>query len=379
MTEATEQTRDRRQRWPVVLVLVAAGLVLLVVVASRIELPYYAITPGDASAVDPRVHVPADLAHPVRGKVLLTDVLLSRVSLLDYLPYRLSSDTAVVPAAQVLGPATPPDQLTAQGYLEMAQSRAAAKAAALRWLGYPVPSQDGGTLVVAVQPGSPAASALRVAEMVKAVGSTPTPNSCAFIGALHGYSPGDRVTLSVEQSTVTSNAVLVPGKVVQETVRLGRAPPGSGVPDCPGITTPGKAFLGVEIETQQDFSFPIAVTVDTSNIGGPSAGLAMTLGIIDKLYGGDLTGGTTVAATGTIDPSGNVGDVGGVAQKTIAVERAGARDFLVPPQEYKVALAKATRSLRVYAVSTLSQALKVLSKLGGHVPAAAVTTTARTP
>ncbi len=71
----------------------------------------------------------------------------------------------------------------------------------------------------------------------------------------------------------------------------------------------------------------------TQDIGGPSAGLAMTLGIIDKLSSGRLTGNRIVAATGTIDQYGNVGDVGGVAEKTIAVERAGATIFFVPSVE----------------------------------------------
>ena len=70
------------------------------------------------------------------------------------------------------------------------------------------------------------------------------------------------------------------------------------------------------------------MTVHTQNIGGPSAGLAMTLGIIDKLSSGRLTGHRIIAATGTIDQNGNVGDVGGVAEKTIAVERAGATRLL---------------------------------------------------
>jgi PDZ domain-containing protein len=78
-----------------------------------------------------------------------------------------------------------------------------------------------------------------------------------------------------------------------------------------------------------------------------------------------------VAATGTIDASGDVGDVGGVAQKTIAVERAGATVFFVPPEEYSVARSKATSSLHVYSVSTLDQALHILRSLGGSVPAAA--------
>ena len=92
------------------------------------------------------------------------------------------------------------------------------------------------------------------------------------------------------------------------------------------------------------------------------------MGIIDKLSGGDLTGKRIVAATGTIDPAGDVGDVGGVAQKTIAVERAGATVFFVPPQELAVARSTATPQLHVYAVSSLTQALRILQRLGGTMP-----------
>jgi PDZ domain-containing protein len=102
----------------------------------------------------------------------------------------------------------------------------------------------------------------------------------------------------------------------------------------------------------------------------------MTLGVIDTLSGGNLTGSRTVAATGTMDDQGNVGDVGGVAQKTIAVEQSGATVFLVPPQEYKAALSKKTPGLQIYAVSTLNQALNVLAAHGGHVPAAATSNAA---
>ena len=106
----------------------------------------------------------------------------------------------------------------------------------------------------------------------------------------------------------------------------------------------------------------------TQNIGGPSAGLAMTLGIIDKLSTGRLTGNRIVAATGTIDPNGNVGDVGGVAQKTVAVEQAGATVFFVPSVELKAAQSKATPQLHVYAVNNLDQVLRILKHLGGKVP-----------
>ena len=96
----------------------------------------------------------------------------------------------------------------------------------------------------------------------------------------------------------------------------------------------------------------------------------MTLGIIDTLGGGHLTGGRTVAATGTITPAGNVGEVGGVPQKTVAVEAAGATVFFVPAAQVATARSKAVPSLRVFGVRTLAQVLAILHRLGGTVPAA---------
>jgi PDZ domain-containing protein len=175
------------------------------------------------------------------------------------------------------------------------------------------------------------------------------------------------VTLSVEQSSINDVGMFVSGPVVEKPVTLAKAPKASVVNFCGGTPITQTAFIGVEAETQQDWQFPVKVSVHTQNIGGPSAGLAMSLGIIDKLSSGRLTGGRVVAATGTIDQNGNVGDVGGVAEKTIAVERAGATVFFVPKVELKTAEAKASPRLHVYAVSNLDQVLRILQRLGGSV------------
>ncbi len=82
--------------------------------------------------------------------------------------------------------------------------------------------------------------------------------------------------------------------------------------------------------TRTTYTFPFDINIEVGDVGGPSAGLALTLGILDILSGGDLTGGRSVAATGTIELDGTVGDVGGVAQKAVAVRRAGATVFFVP-------------------------------------------------
>ncbi|MEU6852031.1 S16 family serine protease [Actinacidiphila alni] len=122
---------------------------------------------------------------------------------------------------------------------------------------------------------------------------------------------------------------------------------------------------------------PAKVTVDLhlEDVGGPSAGLLFTLGIIDKIdgngRGGDLTGGRTIAGTGTIDGSGKVGAVGGVPLKEQAARRDGATVFLVPRGECADAKAELPSGLRLIPVDTLDGALDALDALqsGGRLPA----------
>lgn len=119
----------------------------------------------------------------------------------------------------------------------------------------------------------------------------------------------------------------------------------------------------------------IKVTLKLADVGGPSAGLLFSLGIIDKLdgdgRGGDLTGGRTIAGTGTIDADGTVGAVGGVGLKTQAARRDGATVFLVPKDECGDAKAELPKGLRLIPVTTLKGAVNSLVALEtgkGSVP-----------
>ncbi|MEU1512189.1 S16 family serine protease [Streptomyces sp. NPDC005811] len=113
----------------------------------------------------------------------------------------------------------------------------------------------------------------------------------------------------------------------------------------------------------------IKVTLKLSDVGGPSAGLLFSLGIVDKLdgngTGGDLTGGRTVAGTGTIDAAGTVGAVGGVSLKTQAARRDGATVFLVPKDECREAKSELPKGLRLIPVTTLKGAVNALTALEG--------------
>ena len=114
------------------------------------------------------------------------------------------------------------------------------------------------------------------------------------------------------------------------------------------------------MDTRVKSVLPFAVSIDAGDIGGPSAGLAFTLAILDTLSNGKLTGGHVMAATGTISTNGQIGDVGGVQEKTAAVEKAGAQVFFVPEVEYANAESVAGNNLQVVPVTTLQQVLEIL-------------------
>ncbi len=138
----------------------------------------------------------------------------------------------------------------------------------------------------------------------------------------------------------------------------------------------GKPMVGIVPVTKDlHLDFPVEVTIDPGQVTGPSAGLAFTLTIIDEMTPGSLTGGKKVAVTGTMDLDGNVGEVGGVPQKTAAALDAGAKLMLVPPPELKQARDRAGDSMKVVGVRTIDDALRALRQNGG-APVAEVGKTA---
>jgi PDZ domain-containing protein len=115
-----------------------------------------------------------------------------------------------------------------------------------------------------------------------------------------------------------------------------------------------------------DYDLPVDITIDSGNIGGPSAGLAFTLAVLDVLTPGDLTGGRKVAVTGTMALDGTVGPVGGGAQKALTVRNAGYDTFLVPPDELAEVQELVGEDVEVIAVGSLDEALAALASIGGN-------------
>jgi PDZ domain-containing protein len=128
-------------------------------------------------------------------------------------------------------------------------------------------------------------------------------------------------------------------------------------------------LIGITLTTEYDF--PIDVTIQLDNVGGPSAGMMFALGIVDELTPGEMTGGNDIAGTGTIDAAGTVGPIGGIRQKLYGAVDAGADYFLAPASNCDEVVGHVPDGLQVISTSTLEDSLHALEVIanGGDVDA----------
>lgn len=122
----------------------------------------------------------------------------------------------------------------------------------------------------------------------------------------------------------------------------------------------GRPIVGIQVEQSADIELPIDVEIDLGGVGGPSAGLAFALDIVEELRGG-IDGGLEVAATGEIELDGDVIAVGGIKQKVIGARRSGADLFLVPAGDNAATARRYAGNLRVVPVESFRQALRALA------------------
>ena len=340
-----------------------------VLVLGKINTNDYALTPGDATPVAPLVKIKGVASETHHGKIMLTDVYLTSLDGWQWLYFHFKSHVQFVSGDELVDPGVSTAQLGAQGYLEMSDAKQAAEVAAFRALGWKVPSTATGAIVTAVESDSPAQRAnINVASEIVAVNGTTVDSACSLITAMHAVPAGTTVNLSIKRSRISPSGTISYRPLSTDKLTTVKPPKGMESSGCPGVSGVGTSYLGLGLEDGNSYTLPATVSIDTANIGGPSAGLAMTLTLIDKLSRQSISGNQPIAATGTIDVHGNVGDVGGVAEKTVAVQRAGAKYFFVPQVEVKTAKSAAQPGLTIVGVTTLAQALRDLRALGGAAP-----------
>jgi len=346
-----EQRRRPRRRW-IALVVLAAVLLLAVIGASVVPVPYMTLRPGSTRPVTDSVLVDGAPSYPPEHSIAYTTVSIGPATLFEALAGWLDDDVDVLPEDAVRGGRSEEQNKRYNAQL-MDTSKLVAIAVALERLGHHVDIKTTGTVVRSFADGAPAAKALELDDVIVAVDGKPVDAPDKIGKLLQPGGPGATHTLTVERP---------PGSSTHVDIKV----PTIAAPD-----DPTRAIIGIAAEDRiVGADLPIDVTIDTGvgrhAVGGPSAGLAFTLAVLDVLTPGELTGGHKVAVTGTMALDGTVGPIGGGAQKAITVRDSGYDVFLVPEAEVDEVREAVGDDLQVIGVGTLDDALEALDSLGGN-------------
>jgi len=337
-TEGPVGPRSSTRRWAIALLTVSLILTAVGITARFVQLPYDTLAPGSARAVNAVIEIKGHPSYPPQGKVFYTTVSVrERVNPYEALAGWLDPAVEVLPETKVRG-TTPPDQFQRQNVEAMADSKTTAQVLALRELGFT--NLGVGAEVVEVQPDLPAAGVLKANDVIVAIDGNRVATSTDAVTAIRARAPGDTIRMRVKRDDAPP---------VDVEAVLGEAE--------------GRPLLGVRLSTK--IQLPFEINIDSGRVVGPSAGLAYALELLDMLTPGELTGGSSVAATGELLTDGTVGAIGGVAQKAVTVRRAGIKVFLVPKANEEEARAHAGKNLEIRGVATFDEALKALASLDG--------------
>ena len=329
--------------------LTPGGLAALTVTAAIVAVVALYLVPSNDFLLLP------DVAHPVAplvsvqggheptgpGGIYFVDVFEQRASELDKLFPWLHSEATLVPAAEIVPPGVSDEAARQADLQEMSTSQQIAAAVALRRLGYHVVARPNGVLVSELLTGTGAIRTLEPDDVIVSVDGAST------------------LTVAKLRARLASATI---GQVVELGVRRGSRLVSLHVKTVADPQDPKRAIVGFVPDQSTSIKLPIHVSIDTGNIGGPSAGLAFALEVMEEL-GRNVDRGYRVAATGEMFLDGQVGEIGGVEQKTYGARKAHADLFLVPAGENATEARRYAGGLRIVAVKSFPQALHFLATL----------------
>lgn len=325
-----------------------------------IEVPYAELSPGPTVNTlgrhegDPVISVEDAETYETRGHLNMTTVRVTgveyRMNLAEAVSGWFAEDRAVVRHDTLYPEDVTAEQVDEQNAEEFSRSQESAKVAALEELGYEIGTQ---TIVSAVVGEGPADGRLHAGDTIVAVDGTEVRGPQHVAELITEREAGEDVTVGVvpaEQAEASrERGAELPRETEDVTLTTAAAPDDQ------------RAVVGIEVGIAH--VFPFEIDIELADVGGPSAGLMFSLGLVDTLTPGALTGGAFVAGTGTIDNEGAVGPIGGVSMKTIAAREAGAEFFLTPEGNCPTAAADPPDGLTLVRVETLEGALAALEEI----------------
>nr|WP_307306858.1 S16 family serine protease [Pseudarthrobacter enclensis] len=323
--------------------LAALGLGIAV---ATVPVPYVIESPGPTyntlgqSQGHPVINVSGHETYPAAGSLDLTTVYVDggptgSVSILNAFSAWLDSSKAVYPVELIYPTGTTKEEAQEQSAVAMATSQENAVASALNELKIPFGQQ---LQAAGLSKGSASEGKIQQGDILKTINGK------------------DITALSVVQDELAA------GKGAPVAVTVERAGQPVTVEVTPKDNGQGRFILGVMLKYL--FTFPFQVQISLDKVGGPSAGLMFSLGIIDTVTPGDLTGGKHIAGTGTISPDGSVGPIGGIDQKMRGARSSGATLFLAPAGNCDEVAGHIPAGLQVVRVETLSEARHAVEVAG---------------
>ncbi len=341
MTELEPAPKPARSAWLSPSRLAATGAILILAVLLILWLApsggYDLQLVDPAHPVAPLVHIKGE--HPARGSgsIYFVDVRERPARLIERIfPWTRADGSSLV--------RSPPVSSAIEqrlGQVQMADSQKIAPYVALKYLGYRVTARVGGVGVLTVEHSAPAGHVLQPNDVILAANGRRVRTIADLHAALAHKRPGDRVTLRYRRGAQVRTATLATVADPEDATR---------------------AIIGISAVDDLHVHLPLPVTIDAGEIGGPSAGLAFALDILQEL-GRDVAHGRRVAATGELELNGKVEPIGGVKQKTLGATRAGVDVFLVPAGENASEARRYADGLRIVPVETFQQALRKLATL----------------
>ncbi len=333
----------RRPRWPWVVIGIFVLLIGLTVAAWNVTLPYFAMSPGPLYDVTDFVQLADDEVVPPEGELYMLTVVLQEVNVFEYALAAVDPAVDLVERERIRPHEISREEQREINLRSMNESKTTAILVALEKLGYDVTLTGDGVLVSSLLEGVPAAEVLQEGDIIIAVDGVTVMLAPDGVAEITSHEIGDIITLTVLRGEETLD-VDVP--LIQHTEFEDR---------------PMVGFLAETANPR--FEFPFDIDIDSQNIGGPSAGLMYTLAVMDVLSEDDLTKGWRIAGTGTISSDGTVGAIGGIRQKVVAAQDAGAQYIFVPVSNLEAARSIVDDDVELIAVESLDEALEFLDQL----------------
>lgn len=324
-------------------------ILLLLIGGMYYTLPYYVTEPGMAKALAPIIKV--DNGYQEKGNFMLTTVRMGKANIYSYLEAKMNKYDEIYPEDEILGKTETEEEYNLVQLQMMNGAKLNAIDVAYRKAGIPVHYNYKGIYVMEVLPGMPADGVLKPGDRIFKVDGHSFPSSQEFIDYVGKKRAGDKVTFTYmrDKSQKTASLALKPFK-----------------------DAPKKIGIGISLVDDKDIVVDPKVKINTADIGGPSAGLMFSLEIYNQLTKEDLTKGYQIAGTGTIDVNGIVGPIGGIEQKIVAADKAGAEIFFAPNEKgaknsnYRAAVKTASdihSKMKIVPVDTFDEAISYLEKL----------------